>query len=188
MADSDYQAALARARQDLGNCLKEKQDLDAKILKLRQVVAALEPMCNENLPNLLFGSWSSLGSISAGDLMSNLGLSDYGLTAACRAIYRATPDRWMNANEIKEQLDGQAFDWSSYSQPMSALHTVLKRLVPQELDSREQDGRTEYKWTGRPFIRRKVNRPRVRYRPNLGAVVDSLPTGIPPLQPKEEKK
>ena len=49
--------------------------------------------------------------------------------------------------EVKEQLDSMSFDWSSYSSPISALHTILKRLVNRgQAVATEADGKVRYCW------------------------------------------
>jgi hypothetical protein len=40
-----------------------------------------------------------------------------------------------------------SFDWSSYSSPISALHTILKRLVNRrQAVATEADGKVQYCW------------------------------------------
>ena len=85
--------------------------------------------------------------LSAAELAGSV--KDLGLTEAIRAVCLTGSSVWLGATEVKEQLDGRAFNWSSYTQPMSAIHTVLKRLHEAgQLDSKAENGRTVYKWVG----------------------------------------
>lgn len=69
-----------------------------------------------------------------------------GLTGSCRAVLRSAPEP-LSPLEVKEQLDAMGFDWSSYSSPISALHTVLKRLVKRgQALAADSDGKVRYCW------------------------------------------
>jgi len=128
MASVDYSTELAKAREDLAKA-------EAQVTKLRQLVAALSALCTEDVSNL-----------NAAELAGPV--KDMGLTDAIRAVFVTDSRVWLGATEVKEQLDVRTFDWSSYSQPMSAIHTVLKRLKATVLTSREEGGRTVYRCIG----------------------------------------
>src|SRR5262249_16589603 len=52
------------------------------------------------------------------------------LTTACRVALRSAPPR-LTAREVRDALNRDGFDWKAFTSPMSAVHTVLKRLVAQ---------------------------------------------------------
>ena len=129
METRDYILALARAREDLATA-------EARVLKLREAVAALSALCSEEPIRL-----------SAAALAGSV--KDMGLTEAIRAVFLTDSRVWLGATEVKDQLDGRAFNWSSYSQPMSAIHTVLKRLhEADKLEPQTENGRTVYRLVG----------------------------------------
>ncbi len=57
------------------------------------------------------------------------------LTECCRDILRQKGD-WMTAVQVRDALFAAGFDFSSYtSNPLSSIHTTLKRMVPNELET-----------------------------------------------------
>jgi len=80
--------------------------------------------------------------------------SAQSLTNACRAALRTYPDG-VSPLEVRQELTRHAFEWSGFSNPLSAIHTVLKRLVKQgEASTRVgDDGRKRFVWKARaPLI------------------------------------
>ena len=53
------------------------------------------------------------------------------LTHTCRAILRMSPEG-LTTVEMKRLLTVNGFKWDGFTNPMSAVHTVLKRLVRQD--------------------------------------------------------
>jgi hypothetical protein len=68
------------------------------------------------------------------------------LSECCRDILRQKED-WMSPVEIREALMAAGFDFSSYtSNPLSSIHTTLKRLVPEELETETRPEGQVYRW------------------------------------------
>jgi len=68
------------------------------------------------------------------------------LTECCRDILRQRND-WMSPVEVRESLLAAGFDFSSYtSNPLSSIHTTLKRMVPDELLTETRDDGQVYRW------------------------------------------
>jgi paraquat-inducible protein B len=68
------------------------------------------------------------------------------LTECCRDILRAKKD-WMSPVEIREALMAAGFDFSNYtSNPLSSIHTTLKRMVPEELATETRSDGQVYRW------------------------------------------
>lgn len=68
------------------------------------------------------------------------------LTESCRDILRAKKD-WMSPVEIREALLAAGFDFTSYtSNPLSSIHTTLKRMVPEELLTETRADGQVYRW------------------------------------------
>ena len=122
----DVSATLAAAEAELQALTAARAELDRRITGLRLAIQGLRQMQD--------GSGS-------GDSESA-----EGLTASCRAALRAA-GRPVSARELKEQLDERGFDWSRYASPISAVYTVLKRLVAQgQAVAAESDGGVRYCW------------------------------------------
>ena len=114
------QRALRGVETEIASLVRERDTIDQTIGRLRKVAAALR------------------GSTAA---------PTNSLTSGCRAVLRtfgpgATP------REVRDALSANAFDWSAYTNPMSAVHTVLKRLVRQGEASvgTGADGMRRYEW------------------------------------------
>jgi hypothetical protein len=69
------------------------------------------------------------------------------LAEACRNALK-TNDGWMSALHIRKSLEANRFDFSRYtSNPLSSIHTTLKRLKEKgEVDDRIKDNTTFYRW------------------------------------------
>ena len=121
----DSNQTLAAAQAELDALTRARSELDRRIAGLRLVIQGLRQI---------------------NGLAMTEGLEPEGLTASCRAILRSAAQS-LSPAEMKEQLDAAGFDWSSYSSPLSALHTVLKRLVARgQAVAEESDGKTRYCW------------------------------------------
>lgn len=69
------------------------------------------------------------------------------LTNACRVALRSRP-AGLAPREVKQLLSDHGFAWDDFTNPMSAVHTVLKRLVKQNEASARigADGRRRFLW------------------------------------------
>jgi hypothetical protein len=69
------------------------------------------------------------------------------LTNVCRAALR-TSRHGLTTREVKQFLTSNGFDWDPFTNPMSAIHTVLKRLVKQNEATAAvgEDGRRRFVW------------------------------------------
>jgi len=116
---------LASAETELDALVRARVELDRKIAGVRMVIQGLRQMQDTDAPT---------------------GLASEGLTDSCRAVLRSA-GKPLSAQEVKERLDGRGFDWSRYSNPASALHTVLKRLATRgQAVAAESDGKLRYCW------------------------------------------
>jgi ABC-type transporter Mla subunit MlaD len=68
------------------------------------------------------------------------------LSECCRDILRKKGD-WMSAVQVREALNAAGFDFSSYtSNPLSSIHTTLKRLAQDELQTTTRAEGQVYRW------------------------------------------
>jgi len=84
------------------NAVSELARLETECAALRQTIAALAPLVGESAPN--------------------------GLTDAIRAIL-AKSEEPLTASEIRDRLSTIGFDMKGYSNPLSTIHTILRRLT-----------------------------------------------------------
>lgn len=102
MTSEDYRAALAAAVKEYESLGEERRRMDDRLAQLAQTISTLTRL---------------LGLVPTVPL---------GLTAACRLVLRnGTP---MTPIEVRDRLLGIGVDLSVYSNDLSAIHTVLKRL------------------------------------------------------------
>jgi hypothetical protein len=143
MANEERELKLAIAQLEL--LLEEKEQLEVKIAKQRQRVAAWEILANNDdgrSPN----SPTSLDSI----------LDREGLTDACSTVLRASTKEWMTTAEIQVALREFGFDLGKYKAPHASIMTTVNRLAEgpnSEVVVRRSStpGGTEYRWVGSRF-------------------------------------
>jgi hypothetical protein len=108
MAESGFPNALAEARENLERLLRERQQLDIRIAKMEQVVAALRSY------------------VEPGDDES----ATTGFTDAVRRVLKGTIEKGpLSPTQIREGMLAMGFELSRYNQPLATIHVVLKRLV-----------------------------------------------------------
>ena len=102
MTDQDYRGALDAAIREYEALGATKREVDARLAQLAQTIGTLSRL---------------VGLIPTVPL---------GITDACRLVLRAgTP---MTPVEVRDRLLGIGVDLSIYTNDLSAIHTVLKRL------------------------------------------------------------
>jgi hypothetical protein len=121
----DLPRTLAAVETELENLVRARSELDRRIAGLRLAIQGLRQTQGLSAP---------------------AGLEPEGLTDSCRTVLRSAGQP-LSVVQVKEQLDSMSFDWSSYSSPISALHTILKRLVNRgQALATEADGKLQYRW------------------------------------------
>jgi cob(I)alamin adenosyltransferase len=115
----DYRKALDAACREYEQVAAEHARLETRLGQLKQTIGTLNKLCGFE-PTV---PWS--------------------LTDACRVILRSA-GRPMTAVEVRNSLDAAGLDFTKYSNALSAIHTVLKRLaeggqvVPKDVDESER--------------------------------------------------
>jgi len=176
-----YRAALQRARADLEDCTRQKQELESKIVRLRQAIDGLSALCETagitagisvyvppgalDHPGML---WPT--TIHLPNLPDHLAatpaatLADVGLAVSCQDALKVGA-RFMTPVEVKEQLEVMGVDLSRHNNVLASIHGVLKRFSEsgRALKS-EADGKTSYQWNpgfvGRARLYRRGRRRR----------------------------
>ena len=105
MTARDYAAALARARDEYHKLLAEREELDVRIARLQQGIAALSAICGEATEH-----------------------DAPGLTEACRMALKAA-DEPLRATALRDRIAALGVDLSGYSNALASIHVVLRRLV-----------------------------------------------------------
>jgi len=122
VTEPDYRAALAAAIAEYEALGAERRQLDERLSQLAQTI----------------------GSLSR--LLGFTPTQPYGLTDACRLVYRNAGIP-LSPTEARERLRAIGVELSAYSNEMAAIHTVIKRLFEAgELRVIAAPGKHLYAW------------------------------------------
>jgi hypothetical protein len=127
VTSSDYRQALETAIREYEGLVHERQVIDKRLAQLAQTISTLNRLCG---------------------FTANV---FWGMTDACRVVLR-NAGHPMTPTEVRDRLEAIGLDLSKYTNSLSAIHTVIKRLVEAqevrliELDSR----RFAYEWQRPP--------------------------------------
>jgi hypothetical protein len=135
----DYSDALDQALSELEGTIRERDRLNAEIVKLTNTVRMLSGMVKEDRErtrklHALLG-WASV----AGP----------GLVDGVRVALKKAGDHGLTAIETRDALRNSGFDLSEFVNPLASVHTTLKRLAGQgeAAYGQERDGKPVYVWT-----------------------------------------
>ena len=104
MSQPSYRAALDAALREYETLLQQKADVDARLAQVAESVGTLTRLCGYT-PTVA-----------------------YGLTDACKTSLRCAGVP-MTPLEVRDRLQSTGFDIKKYSNPLAAIHTVLRRLT-----------------------------------------------------------
>jgi hypothetical protein len=124
---SDYRHALEAAVREYEELGRQRQEIDQRLTQLAQTIASLNRLCG---------------------FTANV---FWGMTDACRVVLR-NAGHPMTPTEVRDRLEAIGLDLSKYTNSLSAIHTVIKRLAEaQEVRLVELDsGRFAYEWQRPP--------------------------------------
>jgi hypothetical protein len=127
MTAGDYRQALEAAVREYEDLGRQRQDIDNRMAQLAQTISSLNRLCG---------------------FTTNV---FWGMTDACRVVLR-NAGHPMTPTEVRDRLEAIGLDLSKYSSSLSAVHTVVKRLVEaQEVRQVELEiGRFAYEWQRPP--------------------------------------
>jgi len=148
MEDIDYKKIFAAVKVEL-EALQEKKvvietdldDLNARVEAMTKTYNALAPLIGETpIPDP--SGWLPVTGLNIETLKAA------GITAAVRAVIESVPMehdeiKGMTATMMRDRLQEIGWDWSTYTNPLATVSTVLKRLSDKdviEIDSKPKDG------------------------------------------------
>lgn len=136
---------LVDAQQELEEKIQRRAELDREIWALRQVISGLVQVTEKRADRRpYYWPWD---------------IHQGGLTSACKTVVR-TAERALSPMEIRQQLELSGYDFAKLSNPLSAIHTVLKRLVQKgELRYSPDPEATLYEWDDERFPRYNMQDP-----------------------------
>jgi hypothetical protein len=104
---------LALLEEERERLVQRTAEIDERARQLREYLKAMTPL------------------IAKG---SGQALAEVGVTNLCRQVIDSTP-RWVTAQEVRTTLKGIGVDISSYTNPMSVLHSILHRVAASYRDA-----------------------------------------------------
>jgi hypothetical protein len=84
-------------------------------------------------------------------------LSLLGFTDACRAVLRKNWQKEFSATELRDALSQNGYDLTAYSNPLSSIYTILRRLeesTPSQVRKVQNGLKVTFQWLPRRFTRR----------------------------------
>jgi hypothetical protein len=165
----DINAVVKRFSEDFDVLIDERQDIREKTAKLKAradeidrklqgIQTALQGLTLYNNAQDAPTELTKRTTISLSEVMKKMASVSIGelaipgadvrktLSECCRDILRQKQD-WMSPVQVREALLAAGFDFSNYtSNPLSSIHTTLKRLVPEELLTETRPDGQVYRW------------------------------------------
>jgi hypothetical protein len=131
MKKETYRKQLKAAELDLSELLKQRERVERKIASIKLAIAGLAAVCGDKT--------------STADIESFVKESE-GLTELCRSVLK-TADGPLTAMEVRQVLKEKGYDFSRFSSPLAAIHTILKRLWEMgEVDRTKKNQKSAYIW------------------------------------------
>jgi putative component of toxin-antitoxin plasmid stabilization module len=143
--ENSYRQALEESKRELRELVAKRDRINMRIDKVQTGMTGLV--------NMLSDSDEALAELSE----INEIVGPIGTTEVIRSVYRSKPKRTWTPVAIRDYLLDQNFDILKYSNPLAAIHTILRRL--------ERAGEIEpvgdvvfgggYRWKGTPESERE---------------------------------
>jgi citrate synthase len=154
MNDDYYKKALDAARSELQELLRQKDETEKRIARLRQTVASLSALYEESentedtddkvrIPGTMDAIARQVATATQAMYGRTIGFSD-----ALREVLKANGG-YMTPLEVRDGLIRMGIDLhSKYANPVAVIHTTLKRLEEnKEIQvSFTESGKTGYRW------------------------------------------
>ncbi len=134
MGHDSYKKTLETAQAEVGELLRQRNEIDARIGKLAPVIEYLSVLCDEiqsSLPDLPMPS------------QLEMGLSD-----AIRLALRSAIPGSLTPTQIRDKLRESGFNLDKYANELPPIHNTIARLKEQgEVDEIiKPGGEKAYKW------------------------------------------
>lgn len=134
MTLTSYRRDLQARKRELADLLRQRQKIDERMARLQPLISHLEGLCRE------------LGDRAAKEHATQVELTT-GLTELARVTLKEAYIP-LRPSELRQRMETKGFDFSHYSNPLSSIHVVLRRLVKshQVKVVPQKGGRKAYQW------------------------------------------
>jgi hypothetical protein len=139
MDTMDYFELVTNAFEKVEALQKQRETLDAEIMKLEQFISATANFLPDDQRDLMMKRMQVTQDLQR--------VRDSGLTEAVRIVLAAAED-WLTVAQVRDRLMTLGFDFSLYStNPLASISTTLRRMKPEEVETRTtNDGVMAYRW------------------------------------------
>ena len=152
MTNSSYKAALEASKRELRQLIDQRDEINQRIMKVQTAIVANANMLDD--PEEISAQLTEMSEI----------VTPTGFTDAVRRVLQAAGSQGLTPVEVRAALIESGVDLSVYSNPLSVIHTTLKRLV-NRVEAKaviEDRNETVYQWfgSGKTFALAGLMRPR----------------------------
>jgi hypothetical protein len=135
---TSYEKAFDDALSELEKLLRRRNEIDAELSRLRNVVLVLYEKAGSSKPR----------KEKLMELFGHLDIGTPRLTDAVKdALYAADPERRLPAIQVKDLMEIRGFDFADFTNPLASVHSTLRRLAAQgEIGSLAEKGTMTYWW------------------------------------------
>jgi hypothetical protein len=142
MTNDSYRAALEDSKHKLRKLVSQREEIHKEIVKVQTAIVANANMLDD--PEDTSAELSEMTEI----------VMPTGLTDAVRSVLQNAGLGGLTPVDVRQALVASNFDLSAYSNPLSAIHTVLKRLVKKSEAKigPASGGETVYQWIANDYV------------------------------------
>jgi hypothetical protein len=124
--DVDYKEMFSKAKAKLETLQAQKANLEELVTKVNSQIEAMTQTVNAIAPIIGESPVPTLKTLlPPGTSM----LQAAGITVAIKTLLDRRANEDFSAPMIRDALQEQGWSWTNYVNPLSAIHTVLKRLL-----------------------------------------------------------
>ncbi|HEY5839103.1 MAG TPA: hypothetical protein VIT19_08710 [Pyrinomonadaceae bacterium] len=142
--DTSYLVTYKAALEDLAEMMAEREELDAKrddidkrIIRLRDAITGLGGLCNMNAESI---------AKEHPELFPDRVTPDVGFTDAIRMVFKKNPDYFHSPVWIRDALEEDGFDVDKYKNVLASIHSIVKRLkIKGDVMEANREGKAVYK-------------------------------------------
>jgi hypothetical protein len=130
----DYYAMFSELVKRHNELTQQRNDTDLEIAKLTQLILATFPLLPEDKQKLFQTEIELLEEQSA------------GLLSAIKLVFSTRKGEWISPAQVREYLNAMGFDLTQYrANPLASIATTLRRMVPEQLESRMVGEQVKYR-------------------------------------------
>jgi hypothetical protein len=137
MTSEETKHILEDSIRDYGTLSKERDEIDARLTRLRRFISAALDMLAEADRGGYQAEFAAVASQTG------------SLTDSIRETLKLATqkDSYLTAGEVRDYLKNSGFDFSQYtSNPLSSVNTILRRFKPDEVETSTRDGVKAFRW------------------------------------------